>query len=95
MFKQKTAYVLLRSLVGSEMCVRDGMRGGEGSLGLPRRRKGVNQGRGGGGGVGEGEGKDHLLGSLLPLGVRGTRSNDRLGLPPLHERTYGLVYAVN
>ena len=26
-FKQKTAYEMLRSLVGSEMCIRDSMRG--------------------------------------------------------------------
>eukprot|EP00658_Telonema_sp_P-2_P020032 TRINITY_DN17887_c0_g1_i1.p2 TRINITY_DN17887_c0_g1~~TRINITY_DN17887_c0_g1_i1.p2 ORF type:complete len:100 (+),score=19.37 TRINITY_DN17887_c0_g1_i1:55-354(+) len=27
-FKQKTAYEMLRSLVGSEMCIRDRVRGG-------------------------------------------------------------------
>eukprot|EP00658_Telonema_sp_P-2_P078689 TRINITY_DN7431_c0_g1_i2.p1 TRINITY_DN7431_c0_g1~~TRINITY_DN7431_c0_g1_i2.p1 ORF type:complete len:104 (-),score=54.07 TRINITY_DN7431_c0_g1_i2:173-484(-) len=31
-FKQKTAYEMLRSLVGSEMCIRDRWIGGIGSL---------------------------------------------------------------
>src|SRR5678816_963153 len=33
-FKQKTAYELLRSLVGSEMCIRDSYRFGLYSIGL-------------------------------------------------------------
>ena len=31
-FKQKTAYEMLRSLVGSEMCIRDRLSGGEQAL---------------------------------------------------------------
>ena len=46
-FKQKTAYEMLRSLVGSEMCIRDRTRGrgaspGHGGRALPTRT-GVEQ----------------------------------------------------
>ena len=37
-FKQKTAYEMLRSLVGSEMCIRDRVRTPAGSARIPARR---------------------------------------------------------
>src|SRR5674536_155612 len=50
-FKQKTAYEMLRSLVGSEMCIRDSARGRRGA---PRRPRASSPRRTGHAGLGRG-----------------------------------------